>query len=304
MLRAVDMHPRQVRVSADVVRALIDTQFPQWRSLPITPVSGSGTMNAIFRLGDRLVARFPLQGDDPAEVLWHVESEASAAARLFGRTRFPTPQPVAIGRPGAGYELAWSVHTWLPGVTAIDRSPHDSVEFARDLADFITGLRGIPTEGKVFDGQGRGGILAVHDSWMQTCFQRSQGLLDVRPLRCMWSQMRELSRGPEPDLTSHGDLMPGNLLVSDDRHLTGILDVGSLGPADPALDLACAWHLLDTLPRKVLRESLNSDEAQWQRGRAWAFQQAMGLVWYYHHSNPTMSQIGKRTLRLLLTDPS
>jgi hypothetical protein len=29
---------------------------------------------------------------------------------------------------------------------------------------------------------------------------------------------------------------------------------------------------------------------------AWAFQQAMGLVWYYLDSNPTMSRCGKRTL--------
>ena len=32
------------------------------------------------------------------------------------------------------------------------------------------------------------------------------------------------------------------------------------------------------------------------RGMAWAFQQAMGLVWYYLDSNPTMSRWGMRTL--------
>jgi hypothetical protein len=29
---------------------------------------------------------------------------------------------------------------------------------------------------------------------------------------------------------------------------------------------------------------------------AWAFQQAMGLVWYYLDSNPPMSRWGRRTL--------
>jgi hypothetical protein len=29
---------------------------------------------------------------------------------------------------------------------------------------------------------------------------------------------------------------------------------------------------------------------------AWAFQQAMGLVWYYARSNPAMSRFGQRTL--------
>jgi hypothetical protein len=29
-------------------------------------------------------------------------------------------------------------------------------------------------------------------------------------------------------------------------------------------------------------------------------EQAMGLVWYYEHSNPTMSAIGRRTLDRIL----
>ena len=39
---------------------------------------------------------------------------------------------------------------------------------------------------------------------------------------------------------SHGDLIPGNVLVNDGR-LVGILDCGGFGPADPALDLVAAF---------------------------------------------------------------
>jgi hypothetical protein len=31
---------------------------------------------------------------------------------------------------------------------------------------------------------------------------------------------------------------------------------------------------------------------QWRRGMAWAFEQAMGLVWYYEVSNPLVSLWG------------
>lgn len=51
--------------------------------------------------------------------------------------------------------------------------------------------------------------------------------------------MRALPRGAAGDVMSHRDLIPGNILVSGGR-LTGILDAGDLGPADPALDLVAA----------------------------------------------------------------
>jgi aminoglycoside phosphotransferase (APT) family kinase protein len=102
---------------------------------------------------------------------------------------------------------------------------------------------------------------------------------------------------------SHGDLIPGNVLVSGGR-LAGVIDVGGLGPADPALDLVAAWHLLEAGPRQVLRDDLGCDDLGWERGKAWAFEQAMGAVWYYVESNPTMSRMGRRTLERIQADTS
>jgi aminoglycoside phosphotransferase (APT) family kinase protein len=74
---------------------------------------------------------------------------------------------------------------------------------------------------------------------METCFGHSEQLLDVPRLRRMWTAMRKLPRGAAGDVMTHGDLIPGNVLVSNGR-LVGILDVGGLGPADPAADLGGA----------------------------------------------------------------
>ena len=63
------------------------------------------------RVGDQLAARFPLQLADVASARQRLESEADAARELLGRTRFATPEEVAIGEPGAGYPLSWSVQT-------------------------------------------------------------------------------------------------------------------------------------------------------------------------------------------------
>lgn len=82
------MHPGQLTVSPAVVEALIAKQFPQWTGLPIRPVSGAGTVNAIFRVGAHVVARFPLEpSDDIGSVRRDVELEAAAADELSGHTR-------------------------------------------------------------------------------------------------------------------------------------------------------------------------------------------------------------------------
>jgi aminoglycoside phosphotransferase (APT) family kinase protein len=147
------------------------------------------------------------------------------------------------------------------------------------------------------------GQLAVSVSGVQTCFDRSHGLLDVPRLRALWSVMRDLPRGPGPDVMSHRDLIPGNVLVSgagDQARLSGVLDVGELGPADPALDLVAAWHLLADGPRQAFREALGSDDLEWARGQAWAFEQAIGAVWYYTGTNAPMAEMGRRTLDRIL----
>jgi aminoglycoside phosphotransferase (APT) family kinase protein len=291
----VDMHAGRLAVSVSTVRALIDEQFPQWRNLQLRRVSASGTVHEIFRLGDGLAARFRLEADD-VELVWsEVRAEADAARELAGRTRFATPEPVVIGAPGRDYPMPWLVQTWLEGTVAIDADPSESDFFATDLAELICGVRRIDTRGRRYSGYGRGGALADHDEWIQKCLTRSEGLLDVEVLGRIWEGMRELPRGDSPDVMNHGDLLPGNLLVYEGR-LTGVLDVGGLAPADPALDLVSAWHLLEAGPRQVMRGCLGAGDEEWERGKAWAFQQAMGAVWYYVDSNPAFSQVGRRTL--------
>ncbi|NLF05228.1 MAG: phosphotransferase [Actinomycetales bacterium] len=198
--------------------------------------------------------RVPLQSGDGVRA--QVEAEVEAARELHGRTRFPTPEPLAVGEPGEGCPVPWSVQTWLEGTDAALSDPGGSLEFAEDLADFIRTVRAMDTRGRAFKGTGRGGDLRGHDAWVELCFERSEG----------------------------------------------VLDVGGLWPADLALDLVGAWHLLEVGPRAALRDALGCGDVEWGRGRAWALEQAMGLVWYYEESNPVMSAIGRRTVGRLLAD--
>nr|WP_269330161.1 phosphotransferase [Kineosporia babensis] len=279
---------------------MIAGQFPAWAGLPVRRVQAEGTVNAVFRIGEELAARFPLRPAEPAQARAEFVGEAAAARKLLAASRFPVPEQVALGAPGEGYPMPWAVQTWLSGVTATEVDPSRSPGFADDLAELILDIRAIDTEGQTFSGKGRGGELTSQDAWLEKCFVESAGLLDVPYWRSRWAQWRELPR-VAPDLTTHGDLIPGNVLVSAAPavRLSGVLDVGGLGPADPALELVAAWHLLGGSTRERLRHGLEEDDLTWERGQAWAFAQAMGLVWYYRESNPTMSQLGRRTLKRL-----
>lgn len=288
------MHPDQLTVDLDTVRRMLDEQFPQWRGLAIDEVPTTGTVNAIFRIGSDLAARFPLTAQDPDDARIWLMAEAEAARELAEASTVPTTEPVALGEPGEGYPLPWSVQTWLPGHDATVEDPAGSIDFAYDLAALIASLRSVDTRGRRFGGAGRGGHLPDHDEWLEVCFRESEDLLDVPRMRAIWAGLRNLAE-VDAEAMCHGDLTPPNVLVADGR-LVGLLDGGGFGPADPALDLVAAWHLLEEEQRDALRTALGCSDIQWLRGMAWAFQQAMGLVWYYVASNPTMSRWGQRTL--------
>lgn len=298
--RDVLMHDNQLVIGVDTARKLIEGQFPQFRGASIERLVVTGTENAIFRIGGEAVARFPLREIDQAARARELENEAAAMREFAGISPFAAPSPIGIGRPGYSYPSGWSVHTWLEGDAATPTSQASSTSLAVDLVRLLSTLRAADTRGRAFVGHGRGGALADQGEWIELCLYKSEGLLDVGALRRMWHSFRELPES-EALVMSHKDLTPYNLLVKGGR-LVGVLDTGGFGPADPALDLVAAWHLLDRSGREVMRSGLGSSRTEWQRGAAWAFQQAMGLVWYYRTSNPAMAELGSTTLARLVAD--
>lgn len=295
------MHDDQVHIDADIARQLIDDSFPQYRSEPIEHVDSQGTVNAIYRVGSVAAARFSLRAADPHALEAALQRESAGMIEFASACPFPTPRPIGLGRPGRAYRMPWAMQTWLEGDVATPTGLAASATFAADLAALIESLRAADTRGRTFNGQGRGGRIADQDEWMETSFRQSTELLDVAQLRSIWRRLRDLPPAGY-DTMSHKDLIPANILVRGER-IVGILDAGDFGPADPALDLVALWHLLDAEGRASVRSRLEPAPDEWLRGAAWAFVQAMGVVWYYEHTNPGMSALGRSTLQRLLDDP-
>lgn len=295
------MHDDDLHFTPQTAEAMIRRQFPQWDHEPVRWLDSAGTVNVIVRIGDNLAARFRRQAAGPKDVAEDLRREASALDELSSAVSVTVPTIVAMGDPAPEYPLPWSVQTWIPGEVTTPTSVANTQPFCDDLVTLINELRKAPTQERRFSGTGRGGELTRHDEWMETCFRQSEGLLDVPGLRRLWQLFRDLPH-QEPDVMAHTDLIPGNILVSGER-LVGVLDGGSFAPADPALDLVSAWHLLNSPLRAQLRYRLGCSDLQWHRGAAWAFEQSMGLVWYYNHTNPVMRDLGRSTLARIQSDP-
>lgn len=294
------MHEDQLAVTTAAVGRALAAHAPDLAGRPLARLDTAATTSAILRLGEDLVVRIPLRCTDPAEGLAAIHAEQAAMAEFAAVTPFPAPHPVRVVPATDAVPMPFAVTTWVPGTVSTPVVVQGSAAFARDLVHLLTALRSVDVGARSFDGQGRGGTLGDHRPWVQECLDRSRGLLPVAALSSLWDDLAGLPAPRELRLC-HRDLIPANLLTDGER-LTGVLDTGGCGPADPALDLVACWHLLDAPRRVIVREALACDDAEWARGSAWAFEQAIGLVWYYATSNPTMAELGRSTLARLLDD--
>ena len=107
------MHEDEVDIDVELVHQLLGAQFPQWAELPLARVQSTGTVNAIYRLGDDLCVRLPrLQG-------WatDLEKELRWLPTLAPHLPLAVPEPVATGRPDFGYPFVWAIYRWVEGET-------------------------------------------------------------------------------------------------------------------------------------------------------------------------------------------
>ncbi|MEH1015842.1 aminoglycoside phosphotransferase family protein [Micromonospora sp. CPCC 206060] len=287
------MHDGEVVTDVDLVRRLLGAQFPRWADLPVHPVSSAGTNNAIYRLGDDLVVRLPRIADTVEQV----EFEYRWLPRLAAHSPVAVPEPVAQGVPADGYPWPWAVNRWLPGRTA-EVADGGGAAVATDLGGFVAALRRADPSGAR---QGyRSGPLRGRDALVRQWTAAARGLVDADAVLAAWEEALAVPDWDGPPVWTHGDLLPGNLLVDDGR-LVGVIDFGAAGVGDPACDALPAWTLFDPPAREMFRAAAGFDDETWARGRGWALT-FVSAVTYYRHTNPVMAALGRRAVDAVLTD--
>ncbi len=288
------MHQGQHEVTARRARLLIASQMPDLAAQPLRRVGQSGTDHVLFRLGKSLVARFPR--------LPHAEAQIDLqAAWLPQLSPLPLPVPMAqrFGLPGQDYPFRWSVLPWMKGLPA-DIAPLNQARAATTLASFLNALhacRPLSAAPVTIISNQIDQRLAVLEHYI-AMFQDEA---DPHRLRHITADFRKLPRHSGPAVWVHGDLHPLNLLTRYGK-LSAVIDWGSMGLGDPAMDLMAAWTLFDAPARSLFRQAMAPANDVWDRARALAFSKSVAAIPYYRTTNPRLRDVMKLTLSRVLQD--
>jgi aminoglycoside phosphotransferase (APT) family kinase protein len=297
------MHLHELEIGEELVRGLLDDQFPQFADMALRRIEPSGTVNAIFRLGTDLSVRLA-RVDGPTEP---GGKEFDWLGTLAPELPLSIPVVVAQGRPTQVYPWFWDIHTWVEGET-VAVAEIDEVSAARDLARFIAALWRVDAAGAP---PGRGVGLAERDAELCGWLEHFDGDPSVRdewdralPLvAAEWERALAVPAWEGPPVWCHGDLDTRNWLVRNGR-ITGIVDWGEMGVGDPACDVMVAWKLGSRRGRDAFRDALDVDDAMWARARGWVISQAaMALAYYTSQNNRVLFEEARRWLGAAL-DPA
>jgi aminoglycoside phosphotransferase (APT) family kinase protein len=284
------MHEHELPTDAALVRRLLAAQFPQWAGLPVEPLASSGTVNALYRLGDDLVVRLP-------RLEWGARALAldrEWLSRLAPLLPVEIPVPIASGAPSAEFPWEWGIYPWLDGVHPdCDAEPEP-------LAAFVRALHDVRLDGAPPARRGRP-LGEAQDESTRAALRELDGVIDVDAASRAWEASLAAPPWTGPPVWIHGDLLPGNLLVRDGR-LTGVIDWGAVGVGDPAVDLIPAWGSLPAGARDAFRSALGVDDATWARGRGWALSIGLIALPYYVETNPVFAETARVLIRETLAD--
>jgi aminoglycoside phosphotransferase (APT) family kinase protein len=294
------MHVDEVEVDAALVAGMLHTQLPDLAELPIRRVASGGTENAIFRLGDRLALRMPLQQSAVSGLL----KEMRWLPVLRPYVRLETPTIVRSGRATSAYPFPWAVVRWLDGEDAMSASVDSTLDLAHALADFVADLRSIPAAQLPppgSEGFTRGGPLRRRDEDFHTALPRCAPVVDVSRVATIWRDALVAPDWDGPPVWLHADLIAPNLLVRDGR-LAGVLDFGAMATGDPAYDLIVAWFVLDAAGRRLFLDRVGIDDATCRRARGLVVSQSVIALPYYRDTNPVMVATALRGIAEVLSD--
>lgn len=291
----VRMHQGEIEIDIALVRQLLTEQFPHLLERTISLVQSTGTVNAIYRLGDDLYVRLPRL----AKWTDSLNREWQWLPRIAPHVSLAIPQLVARGKPTIVYPYPWAIYRWIKGASYQDDLISNERQAARDLANFISELRHVNMQGAPRGGRAP---LPELDAVTRSAIEASREEIDTDAALGVWTCALQAAAWNRKPVWIHGDLLKSNLLVHAGQ-LSAVIDFGGVGIGDPAADIVAAWAVFNQEGRDVFREALDVDDDTWHRARGYALHQAVLIIPYYRETNPQFVTMAKRTVNeLIATD--
>lgn len=103
-----------IKITTELVKDLISTQFPQYKSLEINPIKFNGIDNRTYHLGDKMLVRLPSAEGYAAQV----PKEQKWLPILNRNLNIQTPIPLHLGKPNENFPWQWSIYQFIPGESA------------------------------------------------------------------------------------------------------------------------------------------------------------------------------------------
>jgi len=290
------MHTNELPIDGDLVRDLVDTQFPDWSGLPLDRVLSSGTVHVIYRLGPAMVVRLPRLVEWSAALQRETEILPTLGPLLPVRI----PEVVEVGSPTDAYPSMWSVLTWVEGETAAITSVSDTVAVATQLGEFVVAMRSLRIPGQISTNQ-RARPLADNNQRVSASIAAVANEFDTDTLTGVWETALAAPEWDGLRTWIHADLMPGNLIVAEGE-LSAVIDFGECAIGNPTYDLIAGWWVFEQPAREAFRRAAQADAASWHRAKGLALSGAVGALAYYAQTNATFAELARITIRRLIGD--
>jgi aminoglycoside phosphotransferase (APT) family kinase protein len=227
-------------LDADVVRAVLREQFPEFADEPITYL-GEGADNQVFAVGDAWLFRFPKR----AHVVAWLQREITVMPLVDAVIGVRVPRFEKIGSPGPHFPYPFVGYRQLRGVPADEAQKMDRALVTAALGRALAALHSIDTAK----------IPPVPEEWgpgpiPSAVTQRD--LLMLLPARFRDEARAFLNRATAsppfegPPCLTHGDLLPEHVLIdAKTGGLAGIIDFADMVVGDPAGDFAALSSIGD-----------------------------------------------------------
>lgn len=288
-------------LSVDIIRELINQQFPEFSDLPITEIDRQGHDNRTYRLGNDMLIRMPTMDFYSLAV----DKEQKFLPRIKPYITTNIPVPLKMGHQSELYPYQFSIYKWLEGtsLSSIDYTEELAITLARELSHFLNEIRNIKDIAGPLPGQHnwwRGDHVSVYDEGFRKQVAQLSHLVDSNQLIKLWESACA-TKWPHPPVWIHGDFAADNILIKDNK-LSAVIDFGCTGLGDPACDLVIAWTFFKGKSTELFIKEINLDEDTWLRAKAWALWKATFELSVLSDLNSDNCGVHLKVINVLLKD--